>query len=413
MDADPLLARPPSSARRASAAGPLDSGPLGRGPLHRRTPEVPALDPRARYALAPDLAVVLRGPNTVQLGIESSRRVLVTDLRAEAAAVLRLLHAPRPLAEVLRVADDDPAWPALLARLAADGFLVRAGKDTGSRGPAAISPMTPERLTLTHRYGPADADRLLAQRADAVVVIEGQDATATALVELLDAGGIGRVYRPTRIAARRSGTMPGAAASVSADGADAAGADAVGANTVASPTIRSHTVASHAGPADPRPPAVLQQHLPPALRHRYPPSHTPPDLVVLAGARTADQGRAAELVAAMVPHLAVRSGIPRGIVGPLVLPGRSACLNCLDRHRADRDPDWRAVAATAPHLPPTPLMTQSVAGLAARQVLDWIDGMHRPASMDATLECDAGRLGPARRSWPPHPDCGCHLLGRA
>lgn len=346
------------------------------------------LDPAGQYALAPDLAVVSRGPGAVQLGTEPSRRVLVTGLPAGAIAVLRRLRAPVTLGEASHLFGGAPGWHTLLTRLIAAGFLVPVGGGAGARGTDPASLFTPERLTLIHQHGPEHAGRLLAQRADAVVVIEGWDAVAAALGDLLGTSGIGRVYRPARVGVHpRSASGP-----------------------VANPRA-GDTVTSGSSVDDPRPPAVVPQRAPSTVRHHHPPSHTPPDLVVLAGARQADRGRAAALVAAMVPHLAVRAGTPRGIVGPLVLPGRSACLNCLDRHRTDRDPDWRAIAATAPYAPPTSLMTQSVAALAARQVLDWIDGMHRPASVDATLECDADRLGPARRSWPQHPGCGCRLLG--
>ena len=44
-------------------------------------------------------------------------------------------------------------------------------------------------------------------------------------------------------------------------------------------------------------------------------------------------------------HLAVRLRDGVGVVGPLVYPGRTACLGCLDRTRGDLDPRWPAVAA--------------------------------------------------------------------
>lgn len=354
-----------------------------------------SFDQAHRYALAPDLAVVPRGAGAVQLGTEPSRRVLVTGLTADAIAVLQRLRTPMTLGAALHHFGDDSRSHTLLADLAAAGFLVPVDRGARSRGSGQTSPLAPERLTLTHQYGPAHVGRVIDRRADAVVVIEGWDPTATALSNLLDASGVGRLYRPTRLGIHR------AAVGDSAEGRP-------GRENASPPAAETTSDAVH----DPRPPAVIPQRVPLALRHYYPPSHTPPDLVVLAGARHSDRGRAAALVADMVPHLPVRAGNPRGIVGPLVLPGRSACLNCLDRHRSDRDPDWRVATGAAPYASPTPLMTQSVAALAARQVLDLIDGMNRPASVDATLEYDAGRLGPARRSWPQHPDCGCRLLGR-
>ena len=34
-----------------------------------------------------------------------------------------------------------------------------------------------------------------------------------------------------------------------------------------------------------------------------------------------------------------------GLIGPLVLPGATSCLNCADLHRSDRDASWPALAA--------------------------------------------------------------------
>src|SRR5699024_6158620 len=43
------------------------------------------------------------------------------------------------------------------------------------------------------------------------------------------------------------------------------------------------------------------------------------------------------------PHLVAYVRETTGVVGPFVLPGRTACLRCLDLHRADRDPGWPRV----------------------------------------------------------------------
>ena len=45
------------------------------------------------------------------------------------------------------------------------------------------------------------------------------------------------------------------------------------------------------------------------------------------------------------PHLAVSVQQYGYQVGPLVVPGATPCLGCLDRHRGDSDPGWYAPAA--------------------------------------------------------------------
>src|SRR5262249_62048557 len=46
-----------------------------------------------------------------------------------------------------------------------------------------------------------------------------------------------------------------------------------------------------------------------------------------------------------VPHLAAAASEAIGVVGPLVLPGDTACLRCLDLTRAERDPAWPLILA--------------------------------------------------------------------
>jgi hypothetical protein len=47
-----------------------------------------------------------------------------------------------------------------------------------------------------------------------------------------------------------------------------------------------------------------------------------------------------------------------------------------------------------------------VAGLATAQVVGFLDG-HDVATMDATVEATLPSALPRRRSWQPHPACGC------
>ena len=115
-------------------------------------------------------------------------------------------------------------------------------------------------------------------------------------------------------------------------------------------------------------------------------------------------------------HLAVSVRDGTVVVGPLVRPGASPCLNCLDLHRSDRDPDWGAIAAqlhTSPELPEAVTAATVLAGaaFAAEEVLTHIDG-GRPSTLGATVEISApGRS--TRRQWSQHPACGCRRRGRS
>ncbi|HWH01050.1 MAG TPA: ThiF family adenylyltransferase, partial [Pilimelia sp.] len=139
-----------------------------------------------------------------------------------------------------------------------------------------------------------------------------------------------------------------------------------------------------------------------------------PDLVVLAPSRPEHLEEARRQVEPSAPHLLAEVRETVGVVGPLVLPGRSACLRCLDLTRTDLDPDWPALAAqlAAPSGArvacdgPLALM---VAAQAALQVLALVDGTTYPAAVGGTLELALPDWRWRRRTWPVHPDCGCVL----
>jgi bacteriocin biosynthesis cyclodehydratase domain-containing protein len=136
-----------------------------------------------------------------------------------------------------------------------------------------------------------------------------------------------------------------------------------------------------------------------------------PDLVILAG----HQPRPApdQLVAGRLPHLAVTAGEAIGVIGPLVLPGQSACLRCLHYARAGMDPAWPLILAQLASRQPDPpacdaALTALVAAQAAVQVLNAIDtGPAQSPLINGTLEVTLPGWRWRRRSWQPHPACLC------
>jgi bacteriocin biosynthesis cyclodehydratase domain-containing protein len=115
-------------------------------------------------------------------------------------------------------------------------------------------------------------------------------------------------------------------------------------------------------------------------------------------------------------HLAVAVRDGTVVVGPLVRPGLTPCLNCLDLHRLDRDPGWRIVAAqlhTGPDIAEPVAVTTALTGaaFAAAEVLAHIDG-GTPNTLGATVEI-AGPGESTRRRWTQHPRCGCRRRVRS
>ena len=119
-----------------------------------------------------------------------------------------------------------------------------------------------------------------------------------------------------------------------------------------------------------------------------------------------------------IPHLAAAAAEAVGVVGPLVSPGRSACLRCLEFTRAERDPAWPLILAqvAGSRLEPQAcdtVLAAGVAALAAAQALLFIDtGRPAAAVRNGTLELAVPDWQWRRRTWLPHPRCTCGAAGR-
>ncbi|PAU50564.1 hypothetical protein CK936_01930, partial [Streptomyces albireticuli] len=129
-----------------------------------------------------------------------------------------------------------------------------------------------------------------------------------------------------------------------------------------------------------------------------------------------DPEAARELVAAGVPHLYAGVLEATGLVGPLVLPGGSACAGCVELGRAERDPAWPRMLAQwrsgrGPGVPSCDMaLATVVAGLTVARALAFLDG-GSPAGAGVRLEL--ALPGPAWSPRPvePHPRCPCGAAG--
>jgi hypothetical protein len=118
-------------------------------------------------------------------------------------------------------------------------------------------------------------------------------------------------------------------------------------------------------------------------------------------------------------HLAVAIRDGTAVVGPLVPPAGSPCLNCLDLHRRERDPAWPAMVAqlaaeaTSPVEAVEPCAATTLlaaTAFATAEVLAYLDG-GAPDTVGATIEIAAAGQH-RRRTWPPHRECGCAARSR-
>jgi bacteriocin biosynthesis cyclodehydratase domain-containing protein len=138
------------------------------------------------------------------------------------------------------------------------------------------------------------------------------------------------------------------------------------------------------------------------------------DLVVLSDNLVADPRMLRELHAHGVAHLAVRVRDGTGLVGPLVVPGVTSCLNCADLHRRDRDAAWHAVVAQLRDTVgvadrATLLATAALALSQVNRVIGAVRGVDSdpPMALSTTLEFDVHSGSIVARQWPKHPLCSC------
>ncbi|MCL2732914.1 MAG: hypothetical protein FWE15_23190, partial [Actinomycetia bacterium] len=106
------------------------------------------------------------------------------------------------------------------------------------------------------------------------------------------------------------------------------------------------------------------------------------------------------------------------VVGPMVLPGRTACGECVGLRLARRDPAWPRMLAQLrsgrqPAVPACDIaLATAVAGLAAAHVLAHLDG-RTPPSAGARAELSLDRLSERIRPLPAETGCGCGAAARA
>jgi hypothetical protein len=360
-----------------------------------------------RPAIKAGLLMVWRDPDTLQIGIDPRRAVALRGMRGT-EALINLLDGSRDLGQVLAAAHDQgigrPAAERVIGLLAAAGALhdfpaatLRALPD----GPRAR--LAGELATVSLAHGYADGGALvLARRQAARVRVHGAGPVAASLASLLTASGVGRVSC-TGLAAGRPEGEPAATGSSGAgsSGAGSSGAESSGAG----PGLASWPPAGRVRLGHPGGDA------PPRARRSGPAPRRRPDLAVLTDDYPPELP--GTLVAGAVAHLTAAASEAIGVVGPLVIPGRTACLSCVDLARSDRDPAWPLILAQASGRASRPaacaaVLAAAVAAQATAQALAYLDQAAPGAVViNGTLELVLPDWQWRRRSWAPHPRCRC------
>jgi bacteriocin biosynthesis cyclodehydratase domain-containing protein len=372
-----------------------------------------------RPALKPGLLPVWRDRDTLQIGIDPRRAVALTGM-SEAAWVISLLDGSRDRAQVIAAAGDrgipEQVAERVLTLLAAGGAL-----DDFPAGLYRALPRQERRLlapelaasSLAHGDGDGGA-RTLARRRAAHVRLHGGGRLGRCMASLLATSGIGWVVSAD---AQQDGSAATpadpdlATADRNPDTAPWPRRDAATAELPAGPDPATASAVSRAPTTDAGPASATRRTAARGRPARLQAAGIRPDLVVLTGTPVPEL--TSMLMRDRIPHLAVSASEAIGVVGPLVVPGQSACLRCLNLSRTDRDPAWPLILAQLTGRQADPpacdaALVAAVAALATTQALSFIDRPARTGPVtNGTLELVLPAWQWRRRTWPPHRDCAC------
>lgn len=355
--------------------------------------------------LKPALRRGWRDLNTIQFGVAPAHALVLGPVDTATGSFLQLLDGTRGLPllrdEGKRMGLPDDHVDRLVGRLSRAGLL----DDATGGGPAAdalrkraeaMDRLRPDLASLSVvTPEPGDGMRRLAARRAMRVRVRGAGRVGAVVASILSGAGVGQVdvmdggvVEPWDVA---PGGLP--AASVG-ERRDAAARRVVRDAAPDRPPRRGRRKAGAPGEGE----AGLS-------------------LVVIAprdglDAHAPDPVTAEPLVSSGTPHLYAGVIEGTGVVGPLVLPGTTACAGCLALDRADRDPTWPRMLAQwrsgrARHVTACDLaLSTTVAGLAAAHALAFLDGAPA-ASAGVRWEASAPGFDWHARPVPAHLTCPC------
>ena len=349
-----------------------------------------------RPRLKPALRRIWRDATTLQLGLNPAHATVIAGVDPVTAQWLDGLDGTRDRAGALaRAADlgiDVAAASSLLDQLTERGVVDSGGADVvplRDLPDSEVDRLGPDLASLSLLHSRRDGGSVLAARRKRVVEVHGAGRIGSSVALLCAAAGVGRlvVHDPAITGARD--TSPGGL-SLDARGRRRDEATRLAARRVSS-AVRIET----------RPSSV--------------------DLAIVTPPGAVDADLHERFMRDGVPHLIARIQETTGVIGPLVVPGRSSCLRCHHLHRCDRDPAWPRLAAQLATDPSRPArgasapvasacdvtLAAAVAAHAVMQALAFLDGQITPSAVDGTVEVSLPDGGMRRRSWTPHPGCGC------
>src|SRR5215217_7250277 len=270
--------------------------------------EITAGELPERPRLLPGLRAYQRSATEIQIGLDPKHGVIASEVPPEAIEVLLQLDGSRRCESLLKLKDQQVSTHLknLLLELTRLGLVEEAGPPTRHKRPTVEASLWSLRPGHDHR-------EVTYRRQHSAVIVQGNGRLTIAIACLLATAGVGHIQVET------SGRVT----------EEDLGCGYLEADLGLSRRNAALTAIRRANPA------TRSGRLPD--RHR-------PELVVLADAVVPAPDAVGVLLHEGVTHLPVRVRDGLGIVGPLVIPGRTSCLRCADLHRTDLDPSWPLVA---------------------------------------------------------------------
>ncbi|MFJ2111053.1 MULTISPECIES: ThiF family adenylyltransferase [unclassified Streptomyces] len=358
----------------------------------------------------PALRRAWRERQTVQFGVTPAHAVLVGPVDTATGSFMELLDGTRGLPllreEARAMGLPDGQADALVRRLTAAGLI----DDVGAGGAAAdalrkrtetVERLRPDlaSLSVVHRE-PGAGMRRLAARRTMRVQIRGAGRVGAAVAAVLSASGVGRVDVLDSGCAEAGDVAPGGLPARSVGERRDTAARQLVRRSAPGRAPSASEYAESSGEGGPALSLVIV---------------TPRDGLA---AYAPDAASAEPWIATGTPHLYAGVIEATGLVGPLVLPGGTACAGCLARGRTDRDPGWPRMLAQwrsgrgMSCVPACDLgLATTVAGLTAAHALAFLDG-ELPASTGARWEVSLPLLDWTPERIAPHPECFCGAAGR-
>lgn len=358
--------------------------------------------------LKPALRRAWRGRGTVQFGVTPAHAVKVGPMDIATGCFLELLDGTRGmplLYEEARTLDLNARQvDTLVMRLMDAGLIddVRAGgaqADALRKRADALERHRPDlaSLSVVHPEPGGGMGRLAARRSMRVQV-RGAGRVGAAVAAVLSGSGVGRVEVLDGGCAEPDDVAPGGLPSSAVGERRDMAARQLVRRSAPGPAPRAGAAAAGQGGGEP------------GL-----------SLIVVAprdglSAYIPDPGTAEPWTSSGTPHLYAGVIEATGFVGPLVLPGGTACAGCLDLHRREGDPQWPRMLAqwqsgrrSAVQACDLGLAT-AVAGLAAAHALAFLDG-ELPTSTGARWEAALPLLDWRSERIGAHLDCRCGAAG--